>query len=144
MSLTTLEDFVTAREIFYPVGLCLKKDHSWNTWLRWLSEDPAYLHSVLMGTSALQDYMLRQSTSKTTYLHAEKTIALLNGHLSDRNFSLRDSTVAIVLGLALSAEVGRDISAAQAHAEGLRKIVWLRGGLDSFLQNAKLHYKLRR
>jgi hypothetical protein len=143
-SLMMYQDFTTARDIFYPFGLCLKHDPSWNTWLGWLSEDPAYLHSVLMGTSALQDYILRKPASKTTYFHARKTIALLNEHLSNSVFSLRDSTVAIILGLALSAEVEQDIAAAQAHAMGLRKIIRLRGGLDSFLQNAKLHVKLRR
>jgi hypothetical protein len=91
----------------------------------------------------MQDFVLQQAPAKTTLYHSQKTMALLNDHLSDSAYALRDSTVAIILSLSLGAQVNRDITAACAHASGLRRIIYLRGGLDTFRGNAKLHVKLR-
>ena len=103
--------------------------------------DGAYLHCVLHSSSAFNDYILRKST-KTTVFHLSKTIALLNKILTEDTDSVRDSSVAVVVNLVTSAEFFGDQDAAKAHLRGLQQMVRLRGGLDGFAGNSKLHIKL--
>jgi hypothetical protein len=127
-----------ARNITYPVDFCVNFDLSRTIWFQWLSHDVAYLHSVLLATSAMHDFIMQRPPAKTTYFHLRKTIAFLNERLSDSAVSLRDSTVAVVLTLVELAGVLGDYAAVRAHIAGLQQMVRLRGGL------AKLHIKIGR
>jgi hypothetical protein len=127
-----------------PVEFCIDSDLSRISWFEWLISDVAYLHSVLLGTSTMNDFMLQRPPSKTTYFHRGKTIALLNEHLSDSAVSLSDSTFGTVINLTLLAELQGDDTAARTHMAGLRRMVRLRGGLEGFRDNVKLHIKIIR
>jgi hypothetical protein len=133
-----------ARNITYPVDFCVNFDLSRTIWFQWLSHNVAFLHSVLLATSAMHDFIMQRPPAKTTYFHLRKTIAFLNERLSDSAVSLRDSTVAVVLTLVELAGVLGDYAAVRAHIAGLQQMVRLRGGLEGFRDNTKLHIKIGR
>lgn len=134
--------FNMARNMAYPAGLCVDFDFNKITWFQWLTTDVAYLHSVLLGTSALNDFILQRTPTRTTYIHLKSTIAFLNKHLSDSVISLQDSTVAVVITLAMLADVLGDYSTVRTHMAGLQRMIRLRGGLQGFCNNSKLHIKI--
>ena len=113
-------------------------------WFHWLSLDVAYLQSILLSASAINDFIMQRPFAKTTYFHLKKTIAFLNKRLSDSAVSLQDSTVAVAITLAGSADISGDYAAARAHIEGLKQMVRLRGGLEGFRDDTKLRIKIRR
>lgn len=135
--------FNSVEEFAYPIESCVDFDVSRSIWSRWLEIDTAYLHSVLLGTSVINDFFMNRPPARATYFHLRKTIANLNEHLSDSAVYLWDSTVAVVVILAMLADVFGDYGAVRAHIAGLQQIIRLRGGLESFRENTKLHIKIR-
>jgi len=135
--------FNSVREFAYPIDSCVDFNVSKTVWSQWLFVDTAYLHSVLLGASVINDFILNRPPAKATYFHLRKTIASLNEHLSDSAAYLWDSTFAVVVILAMLADVFGDAGAARAHIAGLQRMIHLRGGLESFHQNTKLHIKIR-
>jgi hypothetical protein len=79
-------------------------------------------------------------------LHFMKTIRLLRERLllEEEQAKFSDSTVLVVLTLAMIAHHIGEYKSAKHHLEGLRKIVNLRGGLDSFRHNSKLLIEILR
>jgi hypothetical protein len=114
------------------------------TWFEWLFHDTAYLESVLLGMSAMDDFFKRASPSKLTYSHMKATITALNKRLSDPSLFLADSTIAVVMGLAELTGLLCDDAAAKAHVSGFQQMVRLRGGVGSFAGNTKLQIKIGR
>lgn len=137
-------DFFVARQVFYPIQFCIYSDASLSTWFEWLFHDAAYLESVLLGMSAMDDFFRGQPPSRLTYSHLKATITALNGRLSDASLCLADSTIAVVMGLAELAGMLSDETAAKAHISGFQRMVLLRGGLESFAGNTKLQIKIGR
>ncbi|KAI1842911.1 hypothetical protein JX266_010929 [Neoarthrinium moseri] len=133
-----------ARDSMYPVELCVDFDLSRSLWFQWVFSDLAYLYCVLFGASAMEDYMMNESSSSLTLSHLRSTIKNLNANLSDTVLSQCDSTVAVIITLAMVAGMFDDQASALAHVAGLKRIVQLRGGLDGFRHNAKLHIKIGR
>ncbi|KAH7146898.1 hypothetical protein B0J13DRAFT_500784 [Dactylonectria estremocensis] len=80
----------------------------------------------------------------TTEFHAYRMIHELNKQLSDPNAALTDSTTIVVMALALIAESFGDVESAHMHVMGLKKIVDLRGGIESFASHPLLQSKLHR
>ena len=93
-------DFFVARGVFYPIQFCVYSDASLFTWFEWMFHDEAYLESVLLGMSAMDDFVRQAPPSKLTYSHMKSTITALNNRLSDSTLYLTDSTIAVVMGLA--------------------------------------------
>lgn len=137
-------DFFVARQVFYPIQLCVYSDTSLSTWFGWLFHDAAYLELVLLGMSAMDDFFRRTPPSKLTYSHMKATIAALNKRLSDSTLCLADSTIAVVMGLAELAGLLSDDTAAKAHVSGFQRMVRLRGGVGAFADNTKLQIKIGR
>ena len=137
-------DFFVARQVFYPIQFCVYSDTSLVTWFDWLFHDTAYLESVLLGMSAMDDFFRRTPPSKLTYSHMKATITALNNRLSDSSLCLADSTIAVVMGLAELAGILSDDTAAKAHVSGFQKMVRLRGGVGAFADNTKLQIKIGR
>lgn len=130
----------------YPNDLCVDIDFSRYHYFQWLFEDGAYLQCSLFIASALQDLVLQRQTSRSTYSLLRRTIKLLNENLSsnDSAVSLRDSTVSVVVSLAMFSCIMSDQAGAKAHVYGLQKMITLRGGLKSFQHIPKLYMKLGR
>ncbi len=137
-------DFFVARQVFYPIQFCVYSDTSLGTWFDWLFHDTAYLESVLLGMSAMDDFFKRSPPSKLTYSHMKATITALNSRLSDSSLCLADSTIAVVMGLADLAGILSDETAAKAHVSGFQRMVRLRGGVGAFANNTKLQIKIGR
>ncbi|KAK4044293.1 hypothetical protein C8A01DRAFT_31610 [Parachaetomium inaequale] len=136
--------FFIARQVFYPIQFCVYSDTSLYTWFEWLFYDAAYLESVLLGMSAMDDFFRRARPSKLTYSHMRATITALNERLSDPDLYLSDSTIAVVMGLAELSGMLADETAAKAHVSGFQRLVRLRGGITSFAGNTKLQIKIGR
>lgn len=71
---------------------------------------------------------------------------LLRERLSarDEEAKLSDSTILVVLYLALHAHLTNQYTTAKHHMEGLRKMVAMRGGLGVFSYNTKLIMELQK
>jgi hypothetical protein len=136
--------FFVARRVFYPIQFCVYSDTSLFTWFEWMFYDAAYLESILLGMSAMDDFCRRTPPSKLTYSQMRATITALNQRLSDPDLYLSDSTIAVVMGLAELSGLWADETATKAHVSGFQRLVRLRGGITSFASNTKLQIKIGR
>ncbi|RKK31976.1 hypothetical protein BFJ66_g15124 [Fusarium oxysporum f. sp. cepae] len=73
-----------------------------------------------------------------------ETIHELNKQLANPTTALTDSTITVVMGMALIAECFGDVESAHMHMMGLKQIVGLRGGIESFANKPQLQAKLHR
>ena len=113
-------------------------------WRDWLFSDATYVHSIVAVCSVVQDFLLQRHRSNKTLVHLKKTIANLNGSLSDATRSRRIETLAVIISLSIAAIVSRDHLAMVAYAVGLWEIIRLRGGLEAFRGNPQLPVVLAR
>ncbi|KAF9878164.1 hypothetical protein CkaCkLH20_04202 [Colletotrichum karsti] len=137
-----LFDFYTViKEAMYPVEWCVRFDASKTPWFFWLMMDPAYLHSTLFTVALLNDWVRGTKRSKKTNYHIGKTLKYLNQNLANKDTAVADSTVATIVTVSIVAELFGDHASSTAHVAGLRQIVKLRGGVDSFQHNLQLYAK---
>ncbi|KAI6763943.1 hypothetical protein HG530_007732 [Fusarium avenaceum] len=148
----------TIKETLYPAEWCFDDDREKACWFRWLLEDAAYLHVICFMVSAFQDLIEMQSSlsrgpyengwggefSSQTRSRLRQTIRHLQEKLQDPKKQLEDTTAATVISLAMMADAMEDTQAFEAHSEGLRRIVKLRGGLPGYAHNRQLQIKLCR
>jgi hypothetical protein len=127
----------------YPIGRYSRSDATNTYWFHWTQLDLAYLHSILYTTSFFYD-SLKGQKSKRTEFHSYRTIHELNKQLANPTTALTDSTMTVVMGMALIAECFGDVESAHMHIMGLKQIVGLRGGIESFANKPQLQAKLHR
>ncbi|GKT49709.1 uncharacterized protein ColSpa_09890 [Colletotrichum spaethianum] len=137
------EFYGVIKETMYPIEWCLSLDSSKNPWFYWLMSDAAFLHSILFTVGLLHDSIVGK-TSKRTSFHVWKTLSLLNQNISDKDLALADSTIATVVSMCMVSEVFGDRDSAAAHVKGMRRIVELRGGIETFRHNLQLKIKICR
>ncbi|GKT66260.1 hypothetical protein ColTof3_13599 [Colletotrichum tofieldiae] len=137
------EFYGVIKDTMYPIDWCLSFDVSKTTWFYWLLSDAAFLHSILFTVSLLHD-SIEGKTSRRTSFHVWKTLNLLNRNISDKDLALADSTTATVVSMCMVSEVFGDRNGAAAHVRGMRRIVELRGGIESFRHNLQLKVKICR
>lgn len=109
---------------------------------RWFGYDDAILHTVMLTTSALHDYAIRQQPAANTRFHLVKTLSHLNEKLGNEDAYMLDSTLYTILCLAVMSAMFGDYAAVSAHLMGLKKIIALRGGYGYLQLQPKLQYKL--
>jgi hypothetical protein len=112
-------------------------------WVTPLKFDAAYLHVTVFAAEVFMDRVLgRQyvTTNQDATVHFLKGIQILRERLSlgDENTKLSDSTISVVLILALSALFMGEDETFKHHMVGLRKMVSLRGGIAAFRGNKLL------
>ncbi|KIX02149.1 uncharacterized protein Z518_08088 [Rhinocladiella mackenziei CBS 650.93] len=112
-------------------------------WLNPLKFDAAYLHVTVFAAEVFMDKVLgRQypTTNQDATVHFLKGIQILRQRLllGDENTKLSDSTIAVVLTLAMSALFMGEYETFRHHMVGLRKMVHLRGGIAAFRGNKLL------
>ncbi|KAG5813779.1 hypothetical protein H9Q74_002189 [Fusarium xylarioides] len=148
----------TIKETLYPAEWCFDPDREKVCWFRWLLEDPAYLHCICFMVSAFQDLINMQSLlgrgkydtgwggefSASTRNRLRHTIKLLQERLKDPAKQVEDATTATIISLAMMADAMEDVEAFEAHSNGLRRIVKMRGGLQGYTHNRQLQIKLCR
>ncbi|KAK3116345.1 hypothetical protein LTR53_003371 [Teratosphaeriaceae sp. CCFEE 6253] len=128
----------------FPMEQVVKLDILENSYIPWLFRDQAFAHSILLATSAFNDYRLSQPLSRTTLFHLKRTLGHLNKQLSDESAYQSDTVIYTVVTLAVLASMFGDPSATGTHMAGLQRIVQLRGG-ESFLSVcSKQHFMLER
>ena len=112
----------------------------------WLFYDASFLNALLLTGSVINDFSLHglPQPGTKTYRYLHRTIVLLNEKLGERDAHSSDSTLYVVITLAVLGATFNDWRAARAHLAGLRKIIQLRGGLKYLEQRPKLHFKLDR
>ncbi|KAM0245964.1 hypothetical protein ACHAQJ_010399 [Trichoderma viride] len=145
--------FTTVKETMYPANWCVESDNFNLRFFRWLFEAESYLQSILFGVSAFQDILSIGSAksmkipvnfSPMTRLYMGKTIHLLQEQIQDCRMQLHDSTVAVIISLAMIADAVGDTTACKTHVDGLKQIVNARGGLRSFRSNRHIQMKICR
>ncbi|KFA55365.1 hypothetical protein S40293_05694 [Stachybotrys chartarum IBT 40293] len=148
--------FMLANEAFMsalsPPDLCGKTKERQDHWWQWLLRDPAYLNSALFNIGAFIDIIdfcekhnaavpgssvmfptsIFEAFSPKTWGYLRRTIKLLQDRIEDPEEQLSVSTAAVVLSLAMTAELIGDDSAFESHVAGLVRIVRLRGGIETF------------
>jgi len=127
-----------------PLKVCIDFDERPNDYFHWLFQDVAFLHSILLTICAIHDSVRAQPLARITRFHLQRTLHLLNRKLAERDGYRIDSTVHVVITLALMAGLFGDHAAAQSHMSGLRQIVRLRGGLEQLRRTPKLHFTIDR
>ncbi|KAK0762014.1 hypothetical protein N5P37_004814 [Trichoderma harzianum] len=148
--------FTTVKEIMYPANWCVESDNFNWRFFRWLFKAESYLQSILFSVSAFQDILSFKSTkglnssstaiefSPETRCYLGNTISLLNKQLQDCHMQLHDSTVAVVISLAMIADAMGDTNACKTHIKGLKQMIRARGGLGSFRSNGHVQMKICR
>ncbi|PSN67062.1 hypothetical protein BS50DRAFT_676703 [Corynespora cassiicola Philippines] len=107
--------------------------------------DSAFLHALLLVSSALGDYALdKKELGSTARSYLRETLNSLNDMLSSGNAHRRTSVIYIVMSLALLAALFDDRDAATAHISGMSQIIQLRGGHRYLHRIPKLHFKIDR
>jgi hypothetical protein len=82
--------------------------------------------------------------STSTRNRLRHTIRLLQDRLEDPKKQMDDTTTATIISLATMADAMDDAHAFEAHSNGLRRIVRMRGGLQAYTHNRQLQIKLCR
>lgn len=132
-----------ANQILFPLQTCMFFDKRDEVWIAPLVIDPIYLHAMIFTSQYFFDTM---SPTKHSTINqfitplVAKTLTLLRERLDqdDDNVKISNTTVAVVVKLAIYAHSTGDSKSARQHVEGLCKMVKLRGGLTAFRENTKL------
>jgi hypothetical protein len=136
--------FPVALRAFSLADLGLPGDLTSSQWRDWLFIDAAYVHAAITVSTVVRDFLLKRELSKATSFHLKKAISQLNKNLSDKTLSLSDASIAVIITISIASCISKDYVATSAHAAGLREMVRLQGGLDSFLGNPQLHIAMTR
>ncbi|KAF7562245.1 hypothetical protein G7046_g1892 [Stylonectria norvegica] len=144
----------TIKQSLYPIEWCFEFDHTSVCWFRWLLEDKMYLHSVLFMVSAFQDLSRHKRAkgrkddavkfSPQTQECLRRTIQLLREKIQHADTQIEDTTTAVVMTLAMTADAAGDKQASEAHVAGLKKMIKMRGGLPGFQDNRQMQIKICR
>lgn len=84
--------------------------------------------------------------SRLASFHYAQTLQLLQARFneSDQTSAISDSTIMVVITLAMAAELTEDFAAVANHFKGLEKIVSLRGGVRALNTNNNIQVKVCR
>lgn len=149
---------MSIKETMYPVEWCFGVDGTQSCWFQWLFVDLAYYYSCLFVASSFKDLYeavspagtatpstdLSKRLSGRTLRYLRLTIDLLQKRLGNPKEQLEDITIATVVSLAMVADIVGDVEATQAHVNGLKKIVRMRGGIKGVESNTALLAKICR
>jgi hypothetical protein len=113
----------------YPDEHCVDLKKSEKHWFEDLIHEPEYI-DVFLHFAHIYTNVRRSNQLKVAILvHANETITMLRGKLSDPNQMISDSTIFTILVLAVTSESMEGIEATQKHLDGLHQLVTLRGGI---------------
>ncbi|KAK3326081.1 hypothetical protein B0H66DRAFT_550028 [Apodospora peruviana] len=146
-----------AKQMLYPLETCVAFERPDRRWLEPLFDDPVYLHTMVSTTqdyfgflASRGPYSLGSKLAPPPFRrspHVVKALSLLRERLALRDqgkLLISDTTICVVMTLAVHAHVLGDREAADFHLAGLRKMVTLRGGVSRLRDNAKLLIELLR
>ena len=126
----------------YTVEVCVDFEGDISGHMARALQEDVFMHTILLTNSAIRDYAQRRSPTKATQFYLSKTLSLLSERLGDKDSHLMDSTIYIVLSLAVMGAIFGDYAATRTHLLGLMKIIELRGGLQYLQTQPKVQFKL--
>ncbi|KAK6215244.1 hypothetical protein QIS74_08263 [Colletotrichum tabaci] len=135
--------FTRLKNTMYPIARYSRSDSSNTYWFDWTQLDLAYLHSILFTTSFFYDNVQGHTSERTRY-HSYRTIHELNKQLAHAKTAVTESTTTVVMAVALMAGCFGDTDSAHMHMMGLKRIVELHGGIQSYSGLPLLQAKLGR
>ncbi|KAH7145680.1 hypothetical protein B0J13DRAFT_324927 [Dactylonectria estremocensis] len=133
-------------DVIYPHAFCRPAKGAAVPWFEYMVSDQAFLHCLLaMAATYLTLFHKPGSETLEATRHWSQAIQLINRKLS-QNVDLSDSTLAVVLSLAIHSNLMGEPSRSSIHLDGLHHILSLRSdGLDSLRDiNRSLAHKIYR
>ncbi|EAQ91790.1 predicted protein [Chaetomium globosum CBS 148.51] len=108
-----------------------------------LAQHPGILHSTLFAAQAFFDLATGQTYGPVARHHLSKALVHLQASLDDEKEAVGFATMGSIASLAMSAVVAGDFETAVKHMDGLKKIIDLRGGMESFRSDSMIGHKAR-
>ncbi|KAI1300918.1 hypothetical protein F5Y03DRAFT_221833 [Xylaria venustula] len=132
-----------AKQLLFPMEKCIFFERRAENWIAPLATDSVYLHANIFAASYYFDAVLSQRPScqsERMIYHYGKTVSLLRKRLllDGDDTQLSNNTLTVILCLAGHAFRTGDSELAVHHLQGIRRIIGLRGGLNSLRGNQKL------
>ncbi|KIW21108.1 hypothetical protein PV08_01687 [Exophiala spinifera] len=125
-----------APKILFPLAVLIGFEPQDRDWCEGLTYDAAYLHATIFSVEVLVDNIMvrrHQDVNKNATRHLLKSVQLLREKLlENEDVFASDSTMRVILVLAITAYYLWDHATAKKHMKALRQIVDLRGGLATF------------
>ncbi|KAI8962997.1 hypothetical protein F5Y11DRAFT_173086 [Daldinia sp. FL1419] len=131
----------------HPLELNLAPGRTDGSWLEPICSDAACFHFTIFVAMIYGDSMRgRDGTNKTALAHFIKALGLLQERIASLEYGLltSDSTILVVVGLAMTSTATGDLEVALRHMKGLHQIVALRGGISAFRMDKQLQLKILR
>ncbi|KAK5213575.1 hypothetical protein LTR41_001154 [Exophiala xenobiotica] len=134
----------------YPYEICLRVHPVQRGWFPCMISDLCCVHSMMFSVHAfVNNATCSGQLSRLAAFHYDQTLQLLQARINAFEHGLRDaifgdSTLMVIITLAMAAQLAGDSVAAQNHVDGLLKIVTLRGGLRSLNTHTNVQVKVCR
>ena len=140
---------MTSRAVHFsisPLELCVDFDFAYSHEFDRLFYDSSFLSAALFTSSAINDLAIssRRQPSRESACYLGQTLSILSTNLDLKDAHRADSTMIVIMALALLSVVFGDWTAVSVHLTGLHRIVELCGGLKFLRQRPKMHYKIER
>jgi Fungal specific transcription factor domain len=87
---------------------------------------------------------MKLGPSNLTRLHLSKAVGRLKKNITTAGSTIKDATVASIVSLCVASFVSFDSAAMAVHGNGLREIIRLRGGLNSFRFDPQFMFTIMR
>ena len=136
--------FTIIKQSMYPVEVCVDFELAESQWLRYLALDRAYVYSCLFTSRGIFDYLRDAKFGPVALAYRDRSLQLLRLNLTQGRAAVTDSTLAVVMSLALFSEQRGDLEEAETHMQGLYRLVNLRGGIETLRENYQLQIKICR
>ncbi|RSL45206.1 hypothetical protein CEP53_010881 [Fusarium sp. AF-6] len=132
-------------DAIYPSFFCSRTEQVGSPWFKYMVSDQAFLHCLLaMVATYLNLFRKPDCEPLEATRHFSQTLRLINPKLMQPT-PPQDSTIAIIISLAIHSKLIRDPPKCSMHLDGLQRLVDLRGGLSEISESnrALLHKILR-
>ncbi|CAG8221978.1 unnamed protein product [Penicillium salamii] len=122
---------------YYPLDLSATSNPFLISWWPLALGDPALFH-VSLQTACLDEELLAQKGFQSSELLMADSVALLRRKVEDVSLAMQDGTMNSVITLA-TIEFGKgNVKVGRMHVDGVKKLVDLRGGINSVRQTSPL------
>lgn len=116
-----------------PLELSSKRPKT--SWFDPVWSDAACLHFTIYVTNVFASHVCGRQSSNRVLAHFGTTLRILQERMGDAYIS--DSTLLVVVGLAMTATAFGHHDTAQKHLDGLARMVALRGGCPALVANCE-------
>ncbi|KAI0185827.1 hypothetical protein EV127DRAFT_484850 [Xylaria flabelliformis] len=126
----------------FPIEVFIDQPPKDIRWLEPLLSDAAWVHTMAFSANAYFDVLCHRSTrpnNEWASPHFTETLHILRERMRlGEDIATSNSTLLVVVALATHAILNGEFEVARCHVLGLHRIVYLRGGIDTFRPYHKL------